>query len=315
MYRSIRRPAFTLIELLVVIAIIAVLIGLLLPAVQKVRDAAARITCTNSLKQIGLALHSYHDTTGAFPPAIAEGHPKLDPYRWVSWLARILPYVEQPALYADMEAAFRSQGGSPDPFQNPPHRGLGTVVRLYRCPSDSRQYQASYVTDTTGSYAVAYTGYLGVSGRHLRSYDGVLYWNSQVRLADITDGTSNTLVAGERPPSWDLVYGWWYAGAGQWDLAFNPLRNTGSCDVTLGAAELNLRSNGMPQLDACPAGPYSFGPGTIQNPCDQFHFWSLHTGGSNFLFADGSVHFLTYDAAPRLPALATRAGNEVVGLP
>src|SRR5438105_10313050 len=120
------RPArcgFTLIELLVVIAIIAVLIGLLLPAVQKVRDVGYRITCQNSLKQIGLALHNYHDINGQFPPAIAEmpGGPRVK-WQWVSWLARILPYVEQPGLARDMEDAFTAQGGNPDPFANPPHR-------------------------------------------------------------------------------------------------------------------------------------------------------------------------------------------------
>jgi prepilin-type processing-associated H-X9-DG protein len=91
--------------------------------------------------------------------------------------------------------------------------------------------------------------------------------------------------------------------------------NTGSADVTLGAAELNLRSVGIPQLNDCPTGPYSFTPGTIMNPCDQFHFWSLHSGGNNFLFADGRVHFLTYGAAPLLPPLATRAGGEAAPLP
>src|SRR5438093_2931265 len=130
------RPAFTLIEVLVVIAIIGTLIGLLLPAVQKVREVTYRIYCQNSLKQIGLALHNYHDTNGRFPPAIAEATsgPRAQ-WQWVSWLARILPYVEQPGLARDMDQAFMSQGSMPDPFSSPPHSPLGTVVPLYRCPA------------------------------------------------------------------------------------------------------------------------------------------------------------------------------------
>jgi prepilin-type processing-associated H-X9-DG protein len=294
----------------VVIAIIAVLIGLLLPAVQKVRDAAYRTYCTNNLKQLGLTLHQYHDVNRTFPPAIAYGL-SGDPFPWVSWMTRTLPYYEQQALYSSMEAAFRSQRYR-WPWENPPHTGLGTVLSVLRCPADDRQYQATYLVDYS-NLRVAFTGYQGVSGRDLRTLDGVLYWNSQVSIQDITDGASNTLTAGERPPSWDLLFGWWYAGSGQWDPKFQ--RDTGSADVTLGVAELNLRSVGLPALNACPTGPYSFGPGTIREPCDQFHFWSLHSGGSNFLFADGRVHFLTYGAAPLLTALATRAGGEPAPLP
>ena len=305
------RRAFTLIELLVVIAIIAVLIGLLLPAVQKVRDVGYRITCQNSLKQIGLALHSYHDINGRFPPAIAEATSGARvKWQWVSWMARILPYVEQPGLYRDMEEAFAGQGSAQDPFRNPPHRGLAYVVPLFRCPADDRQYVATYA----GGLTVAFTGYLGVSGTNLRTYDGILHWNSLVRIADIPDGTSNTLAVGERPPSWDLVFGWWYAGAGQWDRSFGGVRNSGSSDVTLGGAELNIRSNSIPQMNACPPGPYTFTPGRILDPCDQFHFWSLHHGGSNFVLGDGSVRFLTYGIAPIFAALSTRDKGEPAAL-
>lgn len=322
------RRGFSLIEVLVVIGIIGVLIALLLPAVQKVRSTAERLYCVNSLKQIGIALHSYHDVTGSFPPAIAESfYPApRDQMQWVSWLVRILPYVEQPAMHDAMKSAFATQGANRDPFENPPHTGLATVLTLYRCPADGREYQATYA----GGLKVAFTAYLGVNGKNLRSYDGILYWNSKVKFADITDGTSNTLMVGERPPSWDMVFGWWYAGAGQWDYSFGGIRNSGSSDVTLGGAELNIRSNDIPQMDSCPAGPYAYGqlfnpsnsayghfsaPNTILNPCDQFHFWSLHSNGSNFLLGDGAVRFVTYDAGPLIPALSTRKGGESVSVP
>jgi hypothetical protein len=132
----------------------------------------------------------------------------------------------------------------------------------------------------------------------------------------MTDGLSNTLVAGERPPSANLGYGWWYAGGGQWDLGGGaagnyPGRDTGSCDVTLGMAELNLWGI----YDHCPPGPYKYGPGTINNFCDKFHFWSLHSGGSNFLAGDGSDKFVSYGAADVMAAMATRDRGEVADLP
>src|SRR5207253_1385089 len=113
--------------------------------------------------------------------------------------------------------------------------------------------------------------------------DGVLYLDSHVRWADITDGTSNTLLVGERPPSSDHRYGWWYAGWGQ--------LKTGSAEMVLGVKE--LRDD--PKYEACSPGPYTFQAGGGGNDCDTFHFWSLHLGtGANFLFADGSVRFLHY---------------------
>ncbi|HEY7328178.1 MAG TPA: DUF1559 domain-containing protein [Gemmataceae bacterium] len=315
-FRSNRR-AFSLIELLVVIAIIAVLIGLLLPAVQKAREAAARITCINNLKQIGLALHQYHDVYDSLPPAIRDYYPPpTDSHQWLSWLARLMPFYEQENLARNMEAAFASQGRNPNPYLNPPHVGLSQPLAVLRCPSDSRQYTTVY----SEGIVVALTGYLGISGTNLRTMDGTLYWNSSVRFADMTDGLSNTLVAGERPPGATLDFGWWYCAAGQWDFGGGragsyPVRNTGSCGVTMGMAEINLRSNAIPDLDSCPTGPYRYGPGNLKNPCDQFHFWSLHSGGSNFLAGDGSVTFLTYGAADVMAAMGTRNGGEVANLP
>jgi prepilin-type processing-associated H-X9-DG protein len=163
----------------------------------------------------------------------------------------------------------------------------GRTVRAQMAPKDQ--------------FPVAFTCYLGVEGKDVYSQDGVFFKDSNIRMADISDGTSQTLLAGERPPSADFQYGWWYAGIGQ--------KFTDSADMILGVEEQNI----MPvTAGSCPPGTYAFEPGTIGNQCDMFHFWSLHSGGAHFLFADGSVHFLTYSVAPLLPALASRAGGESV---
>jgi prepilin-type processing-associated H-X9-DG protein len=109
------------------------------------------------------------------------------------------------------------------------------------------------------------------------------------------------LLVGERPPSADGLFGWWYGGWGQ--------SKDGSADMVLGVQEKNV------YVPGCPLGPYQFGPGNVKDQCDTFHFWSMHMGGAHFLFADGSLHFLHYDAAPIMPALATRSGGEAVDLP
>ncbi len=293
------RSGFTLIELLVVIGIIAILLGLLLPAVQKVRDAAARVQCQNNLKQLALALHQYHDAHHGLPP----GHRSLrNPDRMPSsgWALSILPYLEQAPLHAASRAAYQTQSR---PFLNPPHRGLSTVVRVFVCPSDSRAATAQ-IAQRTGEL-VAFTCYLGVSGKDYSTSDGVLFQDSRVRLGDITDGTSNTLMLGERPPSADLQFGWWYAGVGQ--------VGTGSADLILGVREQNLQpiTAGSP----CGPGAYPFRPGRFSDPCSMFHFWSPHSGEANFAFADGSTRFLAYSADSVLPALASRAGGEAVESP
>ena len=287
------RDAFTLIELLVVIAIVAVMLGLILPAVQKVREAAARLQCRNNLKQLALALHAHHDTHGALPP----GHRSFsDPGRMPlsGWVLSILPHVEQGPLY---RRALEDYAARPIPFA-PPHAGLATPLRLLACPMDSR-VPGPAVSGRTRE-TVAFTSYLGVSGRDYSTQDGVLHQDSATRLSDVTDGTSNTLMLGERPPSPDLQLGWWYAGTGQ--------AGTGSADHVLGVREQNLLR--VTVGSACGPGAYSFGPSSVIDPCGAFHFWSPHPGGANFAFADGSVRFLTYAGAPLMPALASKAGNE-----
>jgi prepilin-type N-terminal cleavage/methylation domain-containing protein/prepilin-type processing-associated H-X9-DG protein len=289
------RRAFTLLELLVVIALIGALLGMLLPAVQKARDAATRARCGNNLRQLGLAAHQYHDARGSFPAGV-RWQKARDPYLFSSWLTHLLPYLEQQNLWAATEDAYRQ---SPSPVRGSSHVGLSTPLAVLACPADPRVTSVQFAPRS--KRWVALTSYLGVAGRDVLTCDGVLFRDSTIRVADISDGTSRTLLAGERPPSADLQYGWWYAGLGQ--------KATGSADMLLGVEEPNL----MPVTKgSCPPGTYRFGPGRFEEQCDLFHFWSPHSGGANFLFVDGSTRFLRYQAAPLLPALASRAGGESV---
>lgn len=290
------RAGFTLLELLVCVAIIAILIGLLLPAVQKAREAAARVSCRSHLRQIGLALHGHHDATGSLPPAFSTQNMK-----YAGWLARLLPHVEQGPLWEQAQVAYAA---NLLPWTGPPHP-IGTVVPLYTCPSDPLARRTGVPTHlSVGSpgnavqLVVAPGSYFGVSGTDLDSRDGAFWVDSRTRLTDITDGTSQTLLAGERPADASLLYGWWYTGPGQ--------ELTGSADVVLGAREWNRG------VSNCAEARLDFRPGDQNTMCGLLHFWSHHPGGANFLFADGSVQFLRYDAAGILPSLATiRAGEAV----
>src|SRR5205807_6027307 len=211
----------------------------------------------------------------------------------------LLPYLEQDNLWTRTKEAY---GETWVPTQNPPHVGLATVIPTFGCPADPRVDQVQVAQKE--NFRVALTSYVGVEGLNLYSRDGILFRDSHVRMADITDGTSRTLLAGERPPSTDFQFGWWYAGAGQ--------RLTGSCDMILGVCEVNVQ---LVTKGSCAPGTYGYAPGRFDNQCDLFHFWSPHTGGANFVMADGSVHFLAYSAAPLMPALASRAGGETEQLP
>ncbi|MER3417268.1 MAG: prepilin-type cleavage/methylation domain-containing protein [Chloroflexota bacterium] len=289
------RAAITLIELLVVIGIVAVLMGLLLSATQRVREAAHRTTCANNLRQIGLALHQYHTAHRVLPPGFTALTSRQR-YPGMTFLVRILPFIEQDVLWRYTIAAYEATQRA---SQNPPHIGFALPIRVYSCPSDGR---ADFPQLTRFNITAALTNYVGVLGTAYDQTDGILYINSRVRLQDIRDGTSQTVMVGERPPTGDHWFGWWYTGFGQ--------RGSGSVDMLLGARERN--AGDRPFINHCPRGPYSFGPGRLEEICDAFHFWSFHPHGAHFLFADGSTRFLGYAADAVLPALATRSGGEVV---
>lgn len=294
--RRYQRSGFSLIELLVVIAIIGVLIALVLAGVQRVRAAADRVECQNNLRQIGMALHGYHGTYSSLPP----GHGKTDgtdPYPSLGWQARLLPFVERDNEWKGIPAAYKAQ---PLPFFNPPHENISRVVSIYTCPADTR----TTTPQEPRGFPVALSSFVGVEGKNQVDQSGVLFNGSKIRFASIIDGTSNTLMVAERPPSSDMWYGWWYAGQGQQD--------DGSADMILGS---NERVTMLGDFPDCGSWSQGFGPGSEGNRCDALHYWSLHPGGANFLYCDGSVHFIGYDAAPLMPALSTRNGREPVSLP
>ncbi|MFO0811501.1 MAG: DUF1559 domain-containing protein [Gemmataceae bacterium] len=284
------RTGLTLIETLVAVAIVAVLMGLVLPAIQQVRAAAARTRCANNLRQIGLAHHQYHQAHGVLPPGNSYRNGK-SPQPHMSWCTRLLPYLEQDALWQNALAAFTQDRD----FRNdPPHLGVKTVLPVFLCPADSR---------TVGRTA-ALLAYLGVEGKHQNQLDGVLFIDSAVPFADIRDGLSSTLLVGERPPSAEMDFGWWYGGSG--------MENVGTGDHTLG---VRAHAAGRIGVAACDFGPYYFVPGRLTNQCDLLHFWSVHPGGAFFAFCDGSVRFLAYSADAVMPALASRSGGEAIAAP
>ena len=335
------RAGFTLVELLVVIAIIGILIALLLPAVQAAREAARRAQCSNNLKQLGLALHNYHDTNKTFPFAWmvdVAGHSVANFPNGINaqvWGTRILPYIEQQALYDLYDSrypAFNEFAAYPEVQKN--LEVIQTPLAAFVCPSTpggvDRIYQASLepdypltwtaapsdysaITGVLGTFStLAYTGWTGSGGR-----EGVLQYNGvdlgggapelgSSRIANITDGTSNTAMIGERVGG-DKIY----MKGGRIDPTatglVGPSNGGGWGDIMNGemwyAGTLHDGSNV----------PFQEGPCAIN--CSNFRnggFYSFHPGGVQMGMADGAVKFVseTVDAFV-LAALTTRARGEV----
>jgi prepilin-type N-terminal cleavage/methylation domain-containing protein/prepilin-type processing-associated H-X9-DG protein len=313
-----RREAFTLIELLVVIAIIAILIGLLLPAVQKVRASAARLKCANNLNQIGLALHNYDENLGAFPPGRNQ-FPNV-----VSAPARLLAYVEQDNL----QKLVNYDGTLADPQNVLASR---TRVSLFGCPSDARNGQVPGMIDFGTNYVACNgTGVTadssGAITSHLRISDGNgLFVQTPIRIADVTDGLSNTAAFSEST----LGTGQVPASPAAADPRFVVLEVPGgndptpaACDGAAGSFAANRGGmwinghygNTLYNHFYPPNVPGKWDCGNASHNKGLAAARSFHAGGVNVLWADGSVRFVRDSIQLGIwRAFATRDGGEVVG--
>lgn len=317
------RRAFTPIEILVVISIIATLIALLIPAVQKVRESASNVKCKSHMRQIGVALHNYQVVHKRFPAA-RPFNPVTGEYGHYTyylqnnlpataetcggWMFRILPYIEQNTLL-DSLGTIKSVAQIGDVVG-----AIGSnPIRLFQCPSDDRPLSSPGTPPKGGRALTSYVGVtgndewleLGIRGSNAKNgFFGPQSWQytklaKGVRLQQITDGTSNTTIVGERPPDSTLDWGWWH-GSDFDSLLANPNWETNCVASATGGV--------------CPTPGY-FQPDVTSNPCAAMHYWSLHPGGGNWLMADGSVRFFTYTVGiSLLPQLASINGGEAIAL-
>ncbi len=302
------RRGFTLIELLVALSILTLLLALSFAGIQKSRSAAARVSCQNNLRQLAVASQSHHTQVGYFPLGVGFPLSKLAypnfPHNTpgVSWPKQLLGYLDQAPLSQQVDALYASDPAMADPK----HLQLaGTSLKVFRCPADSRSM--GEVVVPSGMIAPAtlpppwgLTNYLGVMGTH--DNNGMMGYNLRVSSTDVKDGTSNTILFGERPsPPYGEEAAW-----------YNGWSHLHALDSQLLLVSMGY-ANRVPQGTICPKTEIDvFQAGQYDTRCNNYHFWSLHTGGAHFAFVDGSVRFLSYSAVRMLPALATRAGGEVV---
>ncbi|MCE9561095.1 MAG: DUF1559 domain-containing protein [Planctomycetes bacterium] len=307
-----RRGAFTLIELLVVIAIIAILIGLLLPAVQKVREAAARLRCQNNLKQFGVALHNYESSNATFPQGSSSATTPVSGSFYninaQNWRVRLFPYMEQGALHGKLDlggtASLSGYSGTPPSATNAIL--LKLVISTYRCPSNPDDPTGSppSMDNQLGTQLIDYVGIAGAypdpigratsvyqSGYGYIGNNGCLPANESVGFKSITDGTSNTMIIAEQSGKVGTVnissnYGGGWIGA-QFNQPISQITTPGQLNFATGITTVRFQINARSTVSNASALPYH--TNTVLN--------SLHTGGINVVFADGSVRFLT-DSTP-----------------
>jgi prepilin-type N-terminal cleavage/methylation domain-containing protein/prepilin-type processing-associated H-X9-DG protein len=288
--------AFTLVELLVVIAIIGVLIALLLPAVQAAREAARRMTCTNKLKQFGIGMHNYHDSHGTFPSGIAvDGGSKCPNQSGgmagarATWAVQILPYIEQTPLW-DKFVQTETFTMSYDNVGSSTNHALATQPNpAFWCPSDpfAKGSATNYMVCAGGG--PPFTGGERVQkdfcaatefGGFLLYYNGVFYVNSGTRMADITDGTSNCYLMSETKYMYSR------------DCPNPNKAGCWACGAYLGAA-WRYYVNLIAAVEPINKAPYAAGPPNCNEGNVGRTFGSMHPGGCNALFGDGSVHFMS----------------------
>ncbi len=283
------RKAFTLIELLVVIAIIATLVAILLPAVQQAREAARRSTCKNNLKQIGLAIHNYHDVYNVFPPGALDLNPTIGGTQtgvW-SWGVFILPFVEQPAIYDVLNPGPNRLGDLVMlPNTDARYIALQTTLPVFKCPSDNgpnlNEHSQRDVRDSNNANDtdVALSNYAAVNNfRFLdnsTSKRGIFGVNSAVAFRDITDGTSNTILVGER--AWELSTN-------------NGIVETRAANV-FGTSGITTVNFGLACALAAARDKINCPPGAGSAGCGMT-FSSQHKGGVQVIMGDGSVRFIS----------------------
>jgi prepilin-type N-terminal cleavage/methylation domain-containing protein/prepilin-type processing-associated H-X9-DG protein len=302
------RPGFTLIELLVVIAIIAILIALLVPAVQKVRDAAARTQCLNNQKQVALALHNYHDTNKVFPPGQPQGFFETNWYTDPTvtdgdrscWIGAILPFLDQVPLYQQFQAWMNplTAGTYSAPFAT-------TNITPLLCPADPHSPKVNGQGTHANIIVCLGSGYATPGGSNGSNLDGLFYGRSKTTIVAITDGASNTLMVSEILLSPDG------AATDVRGRVWNSI-HAGTEFSTIYPPNSTIGDNAMGYCNALPHAPCA-----SQSTSNAYVIArSMHTGGVNAGLADGSVRFFSNSITPSVwLAMGTRAGNEAVTVP